>query len=114
MLRAKENENSQNSWLQKNLNLLNKRLQPQKKKNPTAGLEGCHSDDGNVHSHVGEGDVVLKVTGEVRLDEPLGLRERLVSATAEEGDARETQQCGNQGAVWYPTQTAHTAVITTC
>lgn len=66
------------------------------------------------HSHVGQGDVVLKVTGEIRLDEPLGLGEGLVSTTAEEGDARETQQRGNQGAVRHPSQTAHTAVIATC
>lgn len=66
------------------------------------------------HSHVGEGDVVLKVTGKVSLDESLCLCECLVPATAEEGNARETQQCGDQRAVWHPTQTAHTAVIATC
>lgn len=66
------------------------------------------------HSHVGQGDVVLKVTGEICLDEPLGLGEGLVSTTAEEGNAGETQQRGNQGAVRHPSQTAHTAVIATC
>lgn len=66
------------------------------------------------HAHVGEGDVVLQVTGKVILDEPLCLRQCLVSTTAEQGNARETQQCGDQGAVWYPSQTAHTAIIATC
>lgn len=66
------------------------------------------------HSHVGEGDVVLKVTGKVSLDESLCLCECLVPTTTEEGNARETQQRGNQGAVRHPTQTAHTAVIATC
>lgn len=42
------------------------------------------------HSHVGQGDVILKITGEIRLDEPLGLGEGLVSTTAEEGNAGET------------------------
>lgn len=71
--------------------------------------DGC-SD----HSHVGKGDVVLKVTGEICLDEPLRLGEGLVATTAEEGNAGETQQRGNQGAVRHPSQTAHAAVIATC
>lgn len=71
-------------------------------------------DGGSDHSHIGEGDVVLEVTGEIRLDEPLCLGEGLVATTAEEGNARETQQRGNQGAVRHPSQTAHTAVIATC
>lgn len=66
------------------------------------------------HSHVDQSDVVLKVTGEIRLDEPLGLSEGLVPTTAEEGNAGETQQRGNQGAVRHPSQTAHAAVIATC
>lgn len=65
-------------------------------------------------SHVGQGDVILKVAGEVHLDEPLCLRERLVAAAAEEGDAREAEQCRHQGAVWHPAQAAHAALIATC
>lgn len=65
-------------------------------------------------SHVGQGDVILKVAGEVHLDEPLRLRERLVAAAAEEGDAGEAQQRGHQGAVWHPAQAAHAALIATC
>lgn len=92
------------------VNILNRDYSPRHPK-------GCHSNDGNAeidHSHVGEGDVVLKVTGKVSLDESLRLCECLVSTSAEEGNARETQQCGDQGAVRHPTQTAHTAVIATC
>ena len=66
------------------------------------------------HSHVGQGDVVLKVTRKIRFDEPLGLREGLVSTSAEEGNAGEAEQRGKQGAVRHPSQTAHTAVIATC
>lgn len=66
------------------------------------------------HSHVGQGDVILKIAGEIRLDQPLGLGEGLVSTTAEEGNAGETEQRGNQGAVRHPSQTAHAAVIATC
>lgn len=66
------------------------------------------------HSHVGEGDVVLEVTGKICLDEPLCLSEGLVPTPAEEGNAGETQQRGHQGAVRHPSQTAHTAVIATC
>lgn len=82
-------------------------------KKTARGLQGWGCNDVH-HSHVGEGDVILKVTGKVRLDEPLRLRERLVPTAAEEGDARETQQRGHQGAVWHPAQTAHAAVIATC
>lgn len=92
------------------INILNRDYSP---RNP----KGCHSNDGNAeidHSHVGEGDVVLKVTGKVSLDESLCLGECLVSTSAEEGNAGETQQRGYQGAVRHPTQTAHTAVIATC
>lgn len=64
--------------------------------------------------HVGKGDVVLEVTSKVRLDESLCLCECLVPAAAEEGDARETQQRGDQGEVRHATQTAHAAVIATC
>ena len=64
--------------------------------------------------HVGEGDVVLRVTGKVSLDESLCLCESLVPTTTEEGNAREAQQCGDEGAIWHPTQTTHTAVIATC
>lgn len=64
--------------------------------------------------HVGEGPVVLKVTSKVRLDEPLGFCERLVPAATKQGNAGEAQQCGDEGAIWDPTQTAHTAVIATC
>lgn len=67
-----------------------------------------------ISSQVGEGVVVLGVTGEILRYQSLCLCEGLVPATAEEGDARETQQRGHQGAVWHPTQTAHTAVIATC
>lgn len=66
------------------------------------------------HSHVGQGDVILKITGEIRLDEPLGLGEGLVSTPAEEGNAGEAEQRGNQRAVRHPSQTAHAAVIATC
>lgn len=66
------------------------------------------------HLHIRKSDVVLQVTGKVGLDEPLGLGERLVPTATEQGDARETQQGGDQGAVRDPTQTAHTAVIATC
>ena len=52
------------------------------------------TDDKNIeiyNIHVGEGDVVLEVTGEVSLDESLCLCKCLVSTTAEEGNAREAQ-----------------------
>lgn len=78
-------------------------------RNPTARLKGCPI----WCLHVGQGDVVLHVAGKVVLDESLGLREGLVPAAAEEGDARETQERGDQGAVRHATQTAHTAVIAT-
>lgn len=75
---------------------------------------GQTSDTLNNDLHVSEGDVVLKVTSKISLDESLGLCECLVPTTTEEGDAREAQQCGDKGAVWHPTQTAHAAVIATC
>lgn len=64
--------------------------------------------------HVGEGPVVLKIPSEVRLDESLGFCERLVPTAAKQGNAGEAEQCGDEGAIWDPTQTAHTAVIATC
>lgn len=86
-------------------------------RNDRGRLKRCHYDDGKAkfyYLHVGKCDVVLKVSGKVSLDESLCLCECLVPTAAEEGNAREAQQCGDQGAVWYPTQTAHTAVIATC
>lgn len=64
-------------------------------------------------NNVSKGYVVLKVTGKVCFDDSLRLCERLVPTTTEEGDARETQERGDQGAVWHSTQTAHTAVVAT-
>lgn len=81
-------------------------------RNPLGRLKRYHCNDG--HLHVGKRDVVLKVSGKVRLNNSLRLCECLVPTAAEEGNAREAQQCGDQGAVWYPTQAAHTAVIATC
>ena len=63
---------------------------------------------------VGPGDAVLKVVGKVSPDESFCLCERLVPTAAEEGDARGTQQCGDQGATRPPPpQTAQTAAVAT-
>ena len=61
-------------------------------------LKRFHYNDENAkfyYLHVGKGDVVLKVTGKVSLDESLCLCECLVPTTTEEGNAGETQQCGD-------------------
>ena len=64
--------------------------------------------------HVGQGNVVLEVAGEVGLDESLGLGQRLVAAAAEQGDAGEAEQRGHQRAVRHPAETAQAAVVATC
>lgn len=62
-------------------------------------------------NYVCKGYVVLKVSGKISLDESFCLCERLVSTATEQCDARETQQCRDQGAERHSTQTAHATVI---
>lgn len=63
--------------------------------------------------HIGQSDVVQKVPGKIRFDESLRFSERLVTTTAEKGNAREAEQRGDKGAIWHPAQAAHAAVIAT-